>query len=132
MWTILGVIGLFVLVVVLIQFPAIQNYIKNKIVTSITQKLNTTVKLGYIRLNFSGSLVVEDLFIADRQQDTVIYAEKLKVAINPAGLFKKRIIVSDVFITGTTFNYLILDKTGRTNLDFIINSFSGGEKKRKA
>ncbi len=128
--SLLGIILLFILTVVLIQFPAIQNYLKNKVVTVLSKKMNTEVRLGYIRINFAGNLVLEDLFIADRQQDTVINAEKLKVALNPAGLLRKKIIVSDVSLSGTSFNYLILDKEGRTNIDFIINSFAGNDEKK--
>ncbi len=129
--SLLAIFLLFVLIVVLIQFPSVQNYIKSKVVTTLSEKLNTEVRLGYIRINFAGSLVLEDLFIADRQQDTVINTRKLKVGLNPAGLFRKEIVISDVLLEGTTFNYLILDKEGRTNLDFIINSFAGGENQEK-
>jgi hypothetical protein len=122
---------LLFLIIGLIQVPGVQNYLKNKVVSALNSKLNTTIKLGHIRINFAGNLVVEDLFIADRQQDTVINAGKIKVAFNPSGLFQKKVIITNVAVEKTNINYLILDEAGRTNIDFIINSFSGDENKEK-
>lgn len=130
--TLLVVLLLVILIIALIQFPAVQNYIKNKVVSSLSEKLNTTVKLGYIRINFGGSLVINDLYIADRQQDTVIAASKIRVTINPAGLFRKKVIVSNVLLSGTGFNYMVLDSAGKSNIDFIIHSFAGDKNETKA
>lgn len=128
--TLLGVVLLFLLIVALIQFPAIQNYIKNKVVNALSEKLNTTVRLGYIRINFGGSLVLEDFYLEDRQHDTIINAGKLKVSLNPTGLLRNRLIISNVSLSGTKFNYLVFDSTGKTNLDFIIHSFAGEDKEK--
>lgn len=128
----LAVIVLLFVIVGLIQVPVVQNYIKTKVVAALNNKLNTTVKLGNIHINFAGNLVIEDFFIADRQQDTVVNAGKIKVAFNPSGLLQKKLILTRVYIQSTNFNYLILDEKGRTNIDFIINSFAGGEKKEKS
>lgn len=130
--TLLGLILLFLLIVGLIQFPGIQNYLKNKVVIILTEKLKTKVELGYIRINFGGSLVLEDLYVADRQNDTVIYAGKIKVTVNPLAIFKKKIIFTNLDLSGVTFNYQILDSSGKTNLDFIINSLSGEQKNDKS
>lgn len=129
--TLLSILVLLLVIILLIQFPAIQNYIKNKVVASLNEKLQTTIELGHIRINFAGSLVVEDFFVADRQQDTVIFARQLKVAVNPAGLLKKKVIVRNISLSGANFTYLVLDKHGHTNLDFIINAFAGDTKEEK-
>lgn len=126
--TVIGLLLLFLLIIGLIQVPGIQNYLKKKIVTSLSEKLQTDVRLRYIRINLAGNLVLGDLYLADRQNDTIINAGKLRVSVNPTGLLKKRIIISEILLSKSTFNYQILDSAGKTNLDFIINSFGGQTK----
>lgn len=127
--TVLVVLLLFLLVIGLIQFPGIQNYIKNKVVTSLSEKLNSKVELGYIRINFRGKLVLDDLFVANRQQDTVVYAGKIKVGFNPVGLLHHKLQFTNISLSHIKFNYQVLDGSGKSNLDFIINAFAGGDEK---
>jgi autotransporter translocation and assembly factor TamB len=129
--TVLAMLLLFLLVIGLIQFPGIQNYIKNKVVTSLSKKLHSRVELGYIRINFGGKLVLEDVFVADRQNDTVVYAGKIKVGFNPAGLLHRKLLFTNVSLSDVKFNYQVLDNSGKSNLDFIIHAFAGDEKDEK-
>ncbi|HEX7846457.1 MAG TPA: hypothetical protein VF476_11715, partial [Chitinophagaceae bacterium] len=73
---------LFVLILVLlVHTPPAQRFIKKKLVAYLERELKTEVSIGKIYIGLPKYIVAEDVYIEDRQQDTLVSAGKLEVDI---------------------------------------------------
>ncbi len=76
-----GLLVIFVLLVLFIRSPWGQDVIKDRLVSYITSQTESTVTLDRIYLTFSGDLTIEDLYVEDLNQDTLLYSGLLTADI---------------------------------------------------
>ena len=74
-------IGLFVLLVIVFSIPALQTFIAKKVTTSLNDKYGTSISIDKIRLKYNGNVAIQDVFIQDHHQDTLIYTKTLEASI---------------------------------------------------
>jgi hypothetical protein len=128
LWIIASVIFLVLLVVILIQVPAVQNFVKDKAVTFLQNKIHTKVEIGHISLGLPKLLVLEDVYFEDQKKDTLIAGDKLKVDISMLQLLHNKVEINEINLQGiTTKIYRGADST--FNFDYIIKAFAGEQKK---
>lgn len=128
LWIIGSVIFLLLLVVILIQVPAVQNFVKDKAVTFLQNKIHTKVKIGHISLGLPKLVVLEDVYFEDQKRDTLIAGEKLKVDISMLKLLHHTVEVNEINLEGITAN-VSKNKDSVFNFDYIIKAFVGEQKK---
>ncbi|MEB0277532.1 translocation/assembly module TamB domain-containing protein [Mucilaginibacter sp. 10B2] len=128
LWIIASVIFLVLLVVVLIQVPAVQNFAKNKAVTFLQNKIHTKVEIGHISLGLPKLLVLEDVYFEDQKKDTLIAGDKLKVDITLLKLLKNKVEINEINLEGITAN-ISRGPDSLFNFDYIIKAFAGEQKK---
>jgi hypothetical protein len=128
LWIIASIIFLVLLVVILIQVPSVQNFVKDKAVTFIQGKIHTKVKIGHISLGLPKLIVLEDVYFEDQKKDTLIAGDKLKVDISLLKLLNHKVEVNEINLQGITANI----KRGADsvfNFDYIIKAFASEQKK---
>ncbi len=128
LWIIASVIFLVLLVVVLIQVPAVQNFAKNKAVTFLQNKIHTKVEIGHISLGLPKLLVLENVYFEDQKKDTLIAGDKLKVDITLLKLLKNKVEINEINLEGITAN-ISRGPDSLFNFDYIIKAFAGEQKK---
>ncbi|HWZ34803.1 MAG TPA: hypothetical protein VNW51_01525, partial [Mucilaginibacter sp.] len=128
LWIIASVVFLVLLVVVLIQVPAVQNFAKNKAVTFLQNKIHTKVKIGHISLGLPKLLVLNDIYFEDQKRDTLIAGDKLKVDISMLKLLHHEVEINEINLQGITAN-VYRGKNSAFNFDYIIKAFAGEQKK---
>jgi uncharacterized protein involved in outer membrane biogenesis len=128
LWIIASVIFLVLLVVILIQVPAVQNFAKNKAVTFLQNKIHTKVEIGHISLGLPKLLVLEDVYFEDQKKDTLIAGDKLKVDITLMKLLKNKVEINEINLEGITAN-ISRGPDSLFNFDYIIKAFAGEQKK---
>jgi hypothetical protein len=128
LWIIASVIFLVLLVVILIQVPAVQNFAKDKAVTFLQNKIHTKVQIGHISLGLPKLLVLEDVYFEDQKKDTLIAGEKLKVDITLLKLLKNKVEINEINLEGITAN-ISRGPDSLFNFDYIIKAFAGEQKK---
>ncbi|GAA4336847.1 hypothetical protein GCM10023149_45960 [Mucilaginibacter gynuensis] len=128
LWIIASVIFLILLVVILIQVPAVQNFAKNKAVTFLQNKIHTKVEIGHITLGLPKLIVLEDVYFEDQKKDTLIAGDKLKVDISLLKLLKNKVEVNEINLEGITAN-ISKGRDSLFNFDYIIKAFAGEQKK---
>ncbi|MEO5563197.1 MAG: translocation/assembly module TamB domain-containing protein [Chitinophagaceae bacterium] len=122
------VLFLFVLVVVvflLILTPPVQNFIRKKAVSYLENKLHTRVEVGRIYVGLPKKIVVEDIYIEDRQKDTLLSAGSVKVDMAIMKLiFKNKVEINSVKLSDITakINRSLTDTN--FNYQFIVDAFS--------
>jgi hypothetical protein len=116
------------LIVILIQVPAVQNFAKDKAVTFLQNKIHTKVQIGHISLGLPKLLVLEDVYFEDQKKDTLIAGDKLKVDITLLKLLKNKVEINEINLEGITAN-VSRGPDSLFNFDYIIKAFAGEQKK---
>src|SRR5258705_5298782 len=81
---------LFIIVVFLLLLtPPVQNFVKGKAVTYLEKKLKTKISVGKIFIGLPKKVILEDVYIEDKQKDTLLAAGSLKLDINVLKLLFK-------------------------------------------
>lgn len=124
-----SIIGLFLLVVLLVQVPAIQNIIKDKAVTYLEGKIHTKVVIGRIEIGLPKKVIIENFYFEDQQKDTLLAGEKLSVDISLFKLLSNEVAINSVKLQGITAN-VSRNKDSVFNFDYIIKAFASKEKKK--
>lgn len=128
LWIIGSIIFLLLLIVILIQVPAVQNFAKDKAVTFLQNKIHTKVKIGHISLGLPKLIVLEDVYFEDQKKDTLIAGEKLKIDISMLKLLHHTVEVNEINLEGITAN-ISRGADSVFNFDYITKAFAGEQKK---
>ncbi|MEO8886549.1 MAG: AsmA family protein, partial [Mucilaginibacter sp.] len=128
LWIIASVIFLILLVVILIQVPAVQNFAKNKAVAFLQNKIHTKVQIGHISLGLPKLLVLEDVYFEDQKKDTLLAGEKLKVDISMLKLLHNQVEINEINLQGIT-THIYRDRDSVFNFHYIIKAFASEQKK---
>ncbi len=118
---------LVLLVVILIQVPAVQNFAKDKAVSFLQNKIHTKVQIGHISLGLPKLIVLENVYFEDQKKDTLIAGEKLKVDISLLKLLHHKVEVNEINLKGITAN-VNRGADSVFNFQYIINAFNSGSK----
>lgn len=116
------------LVVILIQVPAVQNFAKDKAVTFLQNKIHTKVEIGHISLGLPKLLVLENVYFEDQKKDTLIAGDKLKVDITLFKLLHNKVEINEINLEGITAK-VSRGPDSLFNFDYIIKAFAGEQKK---
>ena len=115
----------FIVVFVLILTPPVQNFIKKKAVTYLEKKLQTNVAIGRIYVSLPGKVVMEDIYIEDRQKDTLLAAASLKMDINIWKLvFKGEVDITRTELKNSTAKIKRQLPDTAFNFQFIADAFA--------
>ncbi|WP_419788614.1 hypothetical protein [Mucilaginibacter sp. SP1R1] len=129
LWIIASVIFMVLLVVILIQIPAVQNFAKNKAVSFLQGKIHTKVQIGHISLGLPKLLVLENVYFEDQKKDTLIAGDKLKVDISLLKLLDHKVEINEINLQGITAN-VSRGADSVFNFDYIMKAFAGEQKKK--
>lgn len=129
LWIVGSVIFLLLLIIFLIQIPAVQNFVVGKVTNYLENKIGTPVRIGYINIAFPKKLVLEDIYFEDQSQDTLLSGERLLVDINMWKLLQNTVELNELEVIGVTakVNRTLPDST--FNFDYILEAFASEEEK---
>jgi hypothetical protein len=106
----------------------VQNYVKDKAVTFLQNKIHTRVEIGHISLGLPKLLVLEDVYFEDQKKDTLIAGDKLKVDITLLKLLQNKVEINEINLEGITAK-ISRGPDSLFNFDYIIKAFVGEQKK---
>ncbi len=128
LWIIAGIVMLVILAAVSLTIPAVQNLVKNKVVSYLKKKTDTEISLERIRISFPTGLQLDKFFIADKKKDTLLYAGKLAVQLDMLGLIRNRIAVNDIQLQKVYANVHRLNPDTVFNYQFLVDAFVSADK----
>lgn len=123
LWMMGILLSLALLLFLLIQLPAVQNFVVQKVSAYLEKKIETPFSVGNIRLAFPKMLVIEDLYLEDRSQDTLLAGEQLRVDINMWKLLQNVVEVNQVDLIGVTGKIHRTLPDQRFNFQYILDAF---------
>ncbi|OCX51983.1 hypothetical protein BEL04_16700 [Mucilaginibacter sp. PPCGB 2223] len=128
LWITGVVIFVVVLVLVLIQVPAVQNFAKNKAVTFLQNKIHTKVQINKLSVEFPKLVVLQGVYFADQHGDTLLAGDKLKVDISMFKLLHHNVEINEIDLQNIAAN-VKRTRAGVFNFDYIIKAFNTDQQK---
>lgn len=121
-WIIGSVISLFILIFVLIQIPSVQNFVKNKAVSFLENKIGTPVKIEKLSISFPKKIVLENFYFESKEKDTLLYGKRLIVDIGLLKLLKNKVDIQSIELQNVN-THISRNKDSVFNFDYIIKAF---------
>ncbi len=112
------------MLVIALQFPAVQKFTAQKATDYLAQTLNTKVSIGGFTTDWRNSLVLKEIYLEDQSQDTLIYAERLGVDLNIFGLLNSKISIGSARLDNAVVNISSTMPDSVYNFDFILKAFA--------
>jgi hypothetical protein len=126
LWCVITIVTLLLLIIILIQVPAVQNFAKDKAITYLQKKIRTKVALDRIAINFPKEIVLEGFYFEDQKKDTLLSGKRLEVDIDLFKLIDSEVEINSISLENTTAN-ISRNKDGIFNFDYIIAAFVSKE-----
>jgi hypothetical protein len=126
LWCVGSIVALLLLVIILIQVPSVQNFVKDKAITYLHDKIKTKVSLDHISIKFPKDVVLEGFYFEDQKKDTLLAGKRLVVDVDLFKLVSSELEINSVSLENTTAN-ISRNKNGVFNFDYIIKAFESKE-----
>ncbi|SIQ92807.1 Family of unknown function [Chryseobacterium sp. RU37D] len=125
--TIILILVFFTLVIFSLRLPAVQNFVKDKLVVYLEKKIKTKVSLERVYIGFPNSLVMENLYLKGQNIDTLLAVKKLEVGLHMLKLINSKADITSVDMEGVRAN-VVRKPDGKFNFDYIIDAFATSDK----
>lgn len=115
-------IGLFISLFLLVQFPPVQTWLVKKIANTLSKRLETTVSLEYVSLTFFNELSLQKFYVEDYHGDTLLYSDQLRANfnLNPIAIIRRGLVVQELGLNQARFNIRRRDGELEDNLQQIL------------
>lgn len=106
-----------------------QNIVRGKAEAFLNDKLKTPVKLGFIGVGFPKYVVLREIMVRDRANDTLLSLGELKVDVSMLQLLRHTVDVQKVILRDVATHVYRGAHDSDYNFSFIIHAFAGAPKK---
>jgi translocation and assembly module TamB len=111
-------------VALLILTPPVQDFARKKATAWLSNKLKTKVEIGKIYIGFPKKVILENVYIEDRQKDTLLSGGALKVDISMMKLLKSQVEINQVQLSDITAKVSRVLPDTVYNFQFVIDAFA--------
>ncbi len=121
-------LSLFVFFVILFSIPAVQTHFGKKITTYLQEEYDVDIIVKRLGITYAGNIRLNEVFIKDHHQDTLLYAGQIKTSIlsmREVSLGKP--ILGNVAIEDLIFNMKIYKDEQSDNLMTFVRKFDSGK-----
>lgn len=125
--TVLILLGVVILVVILIQAPPVQAWLKGRATDWLSKKLQTRVEIDRLLIRFPSSVLLEKVYVEDLKKDTLLYTGQLEVNLNMWKLFSSEISINEIYLKQVTANVQRTMPDTVFNFQFIVDAFASKE-----
>ena len=123
LWSTFTIVCFLLLIIVLIQVPAVQNLAKDEVITYLNEKLKTKSSLDHISISFPKTIVLEGFYFEDQHKDTLLSGKRLAIDIDLFKIINHKIEINSIELENTTAN-ISRNKNAVFNFDYIIKAFA--------
>ena len=127
---VLALIFLPLLVALLFEIPAVQNFVAREATEIISRKLGTRISIDRVDIGLFYRVSLDGFYVDDFQRDTLLYAGRLDARIKSLGLFGGGLVFSRAELSDARF-CLRETPDGEMNIKQIVNRISDPDKPRK-
>lgn len=125
--TIISIVVFLILLIFSLRIPAVQNFVKDKLIVYLQDKIKTKVSLDKVYIGFPNSLVMENLYLKGQDIDTLLAVKKLDVGLDMWQLIHSKADLTSIDLEGVRAN-VVRNPQGKFNFDYIIDAFATSDK----
>jgi hypothetical protein len=118
---VLGIIIIFpTLIGITIQIPLVQTFMVKRITGHFSEQIRSTISVGKFQFRFFNKLVLNDVLIKDKHDDTLVYVQKLSAGIKHLDFKSKSFTFGKLDLINPVIG-LITDSAGEMNLTWFLD-----------
>ncbi len=121
----------FSLLILSLRLPVVQNFIKDRLVVYLENKIKTKVSLEKVYVAFPNNLQLQNLYLKGQDVDTLLAVRKLDVGLNMMKLMSSTADITSIDLEGVNAN-VVRNQKGKFNFDYIINAFATSDKEESS
>ena len=122
---ILFIILFLLLVLLLLQTRPVQNVLRAKAVTWLEKKLQTRVEVGKVYVSFPKNIVLENVYLEDRQKDTLLSGGKIAADLDLYRLiFNNQLDIKSIALDNITAKVKRMLPDTVFNFQFVVDAFA--------
>lgn len=126
------IINVFVVLFVIIPFlsyavlrsPKVQTYVTSLITNYLQKELKTKIEIGGVDISPGLDVILENVFMADRSQDTLLYTQALRIDVGRFNYKRKILHVSNLSLSQGVVRLIRPQNDSSFNYQFLIDYFS--------
>ncbi len=125
---------LFILVIVLlialyfaVQSSTFQTWAAKKATNYLSKELGTTVNIGKVNINFFKAITLNNVFMADLHNDTLLNGNTITAQISGFDYKQQALKIDELKLEQTTVKLVKYKTDSVFNYDFLVNYFSGSK-----
>ncbi|HEX6170179.1 MAG TPA: translocation/assembly module TamB domain-containing protein, partial [Chitinophagaceae bacterium] len=123
--TILFIILFLLIIILLIQTGPVQNILRVKAVAYLQKKLKTKVEVGKVYVGLPKNIILENVYIEDRQKDTLLSGGRIEANMDLFKLiFKNQIDIRSIALDNITAKVKRQLPDTAFNFQFVIDAFT--------
>lgn len=126
---VLALIFLPLLVALLFEIPAVQNFVAREATEIISRKLGTRISIDRVDIGLFYRVSLDGFYVEDFQRDTLLYAGRLDARIKSFGLFGGGLVFSRAELSDARF-CLRETPDGEMNIKQVVDKLSKKDKAR--
>jgi len=123
MWIIVAWLAFFFAVILILNIPAVQTYVTGIVGKSFSKKFGTDVGVGAVKIAFPKKVLLNEVFLAGKQADTLLYIEEISINADLFSLLRQKIKVKNLGIEGLVSHISRKAPSNEFNFQFIIDAF---------
>lgn len=113
-----------------LRFGFMQDFLKDRIISYIEDKIKTPVSLERVYIGFPNTLEIENLHLKGQKVDTLLYAQKLEIGLDMWQLINSKADITHINLEGIN-THIVRNENGSFNFDYILNAFASDKKEEK-
>lgn len=122
--SIIALLLLPVLLLILLQLPVVQNFMRSKAEAYLQKQLKTDVRIGGLRFSWWNSMTLKQVYVGDTRKDTLLSSGELSVKYNLLALMSNELKIHTLHWEDAVINIYRPAKDSSFNYQFVIDAFS--------
>ena len=106
---------------IVLQLSSVQTYIIGQITENLSRKTDAKISVGKVDFRFFNLLVLQNVLVADTENDTIFYTDLVSAEIDSLSFRKQKIVLSALNFNNNQIN-ISRDSLNRFNFSFILDS----------
>ena len=120
-WTILG---LYLLLMLTISVPSVQEYLGGRVASLLAGKLGTSVSIGRLDYGLFSHVTLYDVLIKDQEGREMLKAHRLSTRLDLLPLTEGKVSVATAQLFGVDARFYQATKDSKPNFQFVIDSLA--------
>ncbi len=124
-WIIGSILVLLLVLIAVIQIPAVQQKITQEAVSFLEKKVGTPVRIESLYIAFPKNIVMKGLYLEDKSKDTLLYAGRLSINTDLWALTQNEIQLNEIALENTVAKITRVEGDSAFNFSYIVEAFAG-------